>query len=74
MRKVTVVSTSVTPRLRLNLVAADDIAVGDMVLQCTPQEIQDSRTWRTVQVELGVHVKNEFLVYVDHSCDPNTLI
>jgi hypothetical protein len=73
MSKVTVVSTRVTPRLRLNLVAAEDFAVGETVLQCSEAEIQETQTWRTVQVDVGRHVKNEFLAYVDHSCDPNTL-
>ncbi len=73
MSKVTVVSTRVTPRLRLNLVAADDFAAGDTVLQCSQEEIQETRTWRTVQVDVGRHLKNEFLAYVDHSCGPNTL-
>lgn len=73
MSKVTVVSTKVTPRLRLNLVAAADFEAGDTVLQCSHDEIQETRTWRTVQVDVGRHLKNEFLAYVDHSCDPNTL-
>ena len=73
MSKVTVVSTRVTPRLRLNLVAAVDFEAGDTVLQCSQDEIQETRTWRTVQVAVGRHLKNEFLAYVDHSCDPNTL-
>ncbi len=73
MSKVTVVSTKVTPRLRLNLVASVDFKGGDTVLQCSKDEIQETRTWRTVQVDIGRHLKNEFLAYVDHSCRPNTL-
>jgi len=73
MSKVTVVSTRVTPQLRLNLVASADFEAGDTVLQCSRDEIQETRTWRTVQVSVGRHLKNEFLAYVDHSCDPNTL-
>jgi hypothetical protein len=73
MSHVTVVSTRVTPRLRLNLVASEDFEAGDTVLQCSKDEIQETRTWRTVQVDVDRHLKNEFLAYVDHSCDPNTV-
>lgn len=73
MSKVTVVSTTVTPRLRLNLVAMTDFGVGEVVLQCSEHEIQATRTWRTVQIDHDRHLKNEFLAYVDHSCNPNTL-
>jgi hypothetical protein len=73
MSKVTVAATRVTPRLRLNLVAAVDFGVGESVLQCSEQEIQETRTWRTVQVGVDRHLKNEFLAYADHSCEPNAL-
>ena len=73
MSKVTVASTRVTPRLRLNLVAAVDLGVGESVLQCSAQEIQETRTWRTVQIGVNRHLKNEFLAYADHCCEPNTL-
>jgi hypothetical protein len=73
MSNVTVVSTTVTPRLRLNLVATIDFGVGEVVLQCSEHEIQSNRTWRTVQIDHDRHLKNEFLAYVDHSCAPNSL-
>ncbi len=73
MQKVTVRATRVSPRLRLNLVAKADFAVGEPVLQCSEHEIQDTRTWRTIQIDVGRHLKNEFLAYADHSCEPNTL-
>jgi len=70
---VTVVACTVSPRLRLSLTAAVDRQAGSSLLQCSPQEIQTTRTWRTVQIGPGKHVKNEFLAYADHSCDPNSV-
>jgi hypothetical protein len=73
MSKVDVVSAAVTPRLRLNLVARVPIDRGDVIFQCSPSEIVEERTWRTIQLDAHRHVKNEFLDYVDHSCDPNAV-
>lgn len=73
MSKVTVVSAEVTPRLKLNLIASAPITAGDVVTQCVEDEIQSQRTWRTIQVDFDRHVKNEFLDYMDHSCEPNTV-
>jgi len=71
--KVNVVSAAVKPRLRLNLVTSEDIRKGDVIFRCSPDEIQRERTWRTMQIDANRHIKNEFLDYVDHSCEPNAL-
>jgi hypothetical protein len=71
--KVTVVAVEESPRLRLRLVSKTSIQAAEAVIQCHQEEIQAQRTWRTVQVDQGRHLKNEFLAYVDHSCAPNTL-
>jgi len=73
MPRVVVVSASVEPRLRLSLLASEHIAAHETIVACTPDEVTRERTWRTIQVDVGRHVKNEFLDYVDHSCDPNAL-
>lgn len=71
MSKVIVVSAELIPRLKLNLVATTLIKGGETVLQCQTSEIEFYRTWRTVQIDHRQHIKNEFLDFVDHSCDPN---
>ena len=73
MSKVDVVSVAIQPRLRLNLVARLHIAPGEVVFECSRDEITSARTWRTIQVGFGRHVKNQWLDYVDHSCEPNAL-
>jgi len=73
MSRVNVVSAAVTPRLKLNLVASVAIRRGEVVFACRPGEIQGERTWRTLQIDHGRHVNNQYLDYVDHSCEPNSL-
>jgi hypothetical protein len=71
--KVDVVSAAIEPRLRLMLVAKDDIAKGAIVFTCRPEEITRERTWRTIQIDFNRHLKNDLLDYVDHSCEPNSV-
>ena len=73
MTKVNVVSAAVEPRLKLMLVANGDIAKGEIIFTCSPEEITRERTWRTLQIDFNRHVKNDLLDYVDHSCDPNSV-
>ena len=73
MSKVNVVSAAIEPRLRLMLVANEDIAKGEPVFSCRPDEITRERTWRTIQIDFNRHLKNDLLDYVDHSCDPNSV-
>jgi hypothetical protein len=49
------------------LVAKDDIAKGEIIFTCSPEEIRRERTWRTIQIDFNRHVKN------DHSCEPNSV-
>lgn len=74
MSKVHVVTAEFTPRLRLQLVAREPIAAGEVIVQGREQEIQDQRTWRTLQLDESRHLRNEFLNFVDHSCAPNALL
>ena len=74
MTKVNVVSAEVAPRLRLQLVASERIDAGEIIVQSCEEEIQDHRTWRTLQLDQGRHLRNEFLNFVDHSCEPNALL
>jgi hypothetical protein len=71
--KVNVVSAAIEPRLRLMLVAKDDIGAGETVFSCRPEEVTRERTWRTIQVDFNRHVRNDLLDYVDHSCEPNSV-
>ncbi|MFN7917384.1 MAG: SET domain-containing protein-lysine N-methyltransferase [Vicinamibacterales bacterium] len=71
MNKVTVISTSVQPRLRLCLVASEPIAAGEPILSWTPDQVGPERTWRTVQVGRGQHARTDLMDYVEHSCRPN---
>jgi len=71
--KVNVVSAAIEPRLKLMLVAKDDIVKGETIFTCSPEEITRERTWRTIQIDFSRHVKNELLDYVDHSCEPNAV-
>jgi hypothetical protein len=71
--KVNVVSAAIEPRLRLMLVANDDIAKGEIIFTCSAKEITRERTWRTLQIDFNRHVKNDLLDYVDHSCEPNSV-
>ncbi len=73
MNKINVISTAVQPRLRRSLVASEAIASGEIIISCEPGQITSQRTWRTVQIGQGLHVKNELLDYVDHSCHPNAV-
>lgn len=73
MNKVNVVSAAVVPRLRLNLIAREEIAVGEPIFLCSPDEVTRERTWRTIQIDYNRHIKNELLDYVDHSCRPNSV-
>lgn len=73
MSKVNVVSAAIEPRLRLMLVAKDDIAKGEPVFACRPDEVTRDRTWRTIQIDFNRHLKNDLLDYVDHSCEPNAV-
>lgn len=74
MNKIKVISTTVQPRLRLSLVATGTIAPGEPIVSWTPDQITSQRTWRTVQVGQSLHVKNDLLDYVDHSCQPNAVV
>lgn len=74
MSKVNVLSAEVVPRLRLQLVASQPIAREEIIVQCGEVEVQDHRTWRTLQLDDGRHLRNEFLNFVDHSCAPNSLL
>ena len=74
MSKVNVVSAEVTPRLRLQLVASQPISSGEVIVQGREGEVQERRTWRTLQLDESRHLRNEFLNYVDHSCSPNALL
>jgi hypothetical protein len=74
LSKVNVVSAEVTPRLRLNLITSQDVAAGETIFRCSPYEVVPARTWRTVQIDFDRHLKNEFLDYVDHSCEPNAIL
>lgn len=71
LSKLTVVSASVKPRLRLSLVATELIEEGEVVLRCSPEEVQVESTWRTLQLGFARHLKNELLDFMDHSCAPN---
>jgi len=71
--KVNVVSAAVEPRLKLMLVASGDIAQGETIFTCSPEEITREHTWRTIQIDFNRHVKNDLLDYVDHSCEPNAV-
>ncbi len=73
MTKVNVVSAAIEPRLKLILVAKDDIAKGEIIFTCNSEEIARERTWRTIQIDFNRHVKNDLLDYVDHSCEPNSV-
>ena len=74
MGKVIVITADVVPRLRLQLVASEALQAGELIVQFTKEEIQEARTWRTMQLDCDKHVRNEFLNYVDHSCEPNALL
>ena len=74
MSKVNVVSAEVTPRLRLQLVASEPIAKDEIIVQSCEEEVQDHRTWRTLQLDESRHLRNEFLNFVDHSCSPNAVL
>ena len=69
--KVTVVSAAVRPRLHLCLIASEDIAAGEAIVSCSSDEVTRERSWRTIQVDHNRHVRNQYLDYVDHSCEPN---
>lgn len=71
--KVNVVSAEVEPRLKLNLVARDAICRGDAVVQCSADNIIGRRTWRTIQIGPGRHLRNQYIDYIDHHCEPNTV-
>jgi hypothetical protein len=73
LSKVNVVSAAIEPRLRLMLVAKNDIGTGETIFTCTPTEITRERTWRTIQIDFNRHLKNDLLDYVDHSCEPNSV-
>lgn len=73
MSKVNVVSAEVKPRLKLNLIASVNIKAGEVIFPCSADEIQRERTWRTMQIGDSRHIKNEFLDYVDHSCEPSAI-
>ena len=74
MSKVNVVSAEVAPRLRLQLVASQPITRGEVIVQSCEEEVQSHRTWRTLQLDDSHHLRNEFLIFVDHSCSPNGLL
>jgi hypothetical protein len=56
------------------LVASQPIKAGEVIVQSREEEIQDHRTWRTLQLDESRHLRNEFLNFVDHSCSPNSLL
>jgi hypothetical protein len=74
MSKVNVVSAEISPQLRLQLVASQPITDGEVVVQSCEEEVQDQRTWRTLQLSENRHLRNEFLIFIDHSCSPNSLL
>jgi hypothetical protein len=73
MSKVQVVSSIVEPRLRRMLVAREPITRGATIFTCAPEEIVRERTFRTIQIDGNRHLRNEYLDYVDHSCEPNSV-
>ncbi|HKJ17100.1 MAG TPA: SET domain-containing protein-lysine N-methyltransferase [Xanthomonadales bacterium] len=74
MTKVDVVTAHVVPRLRLQLVASERISKGEVIVRSNEREVQQDRTWRTLQVGENRHLRNEFLNFADHSCDPNAVL
>jgi hypothetical protein len=74
MSKVNVIAAEISPRLRLQLVASDSIRRGEVIVQSREEEVQELRTWRTLQLAENRHLRNEFLNFVDHSCAPNALL
>jgi len=74
MSKVNVVTAVISPQLHLQLVASQPIMVGEVIVQSCKEEIQNHRTWRTLQLDESRHLRNEFLNFVDHSCSPNSLL
>jgi len=74
MSKVNVVTAVISPQLHLQLVASQQIKVGEVIVQSCKEEIQNHRTWRTLQLDESRHLRNEFLNFVDHSCSPNSLL
>ncbi len=74
MPKVHVVTAQVEPRLRLQLVASEPISRGEVIVQGREAEVQENRTWRTLQVGESRHLRNEFLNFADHSCEPNAVL
>lgn len=73
MSRVVVVSAAIEPRLRLSLVASEPIGPGEDIFACDASEETPERTWRTIQLDAQRHLKNDFMDYVDHSCDPNAV-
>ncbi len=74
MGRVIVVTAAVVPRLRLQLIASAPIRSGEVIVSFTDHDIQATRTWRTLQIDFQRHVRNDFLNFVDHSCEPNACL
>ena len=74
MRVSTVVASVVAePERGLRLVARRGINRRSVIVTCQQNEVTEDQTYRTVQIGHNLHVKNRYLDYVDHSCDPNTV-
>jgi len=61
-------------RLGLAVYARADFAPGAVLVKLGIGDITPTRNFRTIELGDGVHEDHPHMRYVNHSCDPNTII
>jgi hypothetical protein len=61
-------------RLGLAVYARVFIPAGAVLVRLGIGEISATRNFRTIELDEGVHEDHPYLRYVNHSCNPNTVI
>jgi len=54
--------------------AVKRIHTGTVLADLDKSRLSNSPTWQTVQISENEHAYDENIIYLNHSCDPNTII
>lgn len=70
MSNIEIIVTSSGARL----IAKSSIRQGRIVHQIRDYQVLQKPTYQTVQIGFATHIEEAYLIYMNHSCDPNVII
>ncbi len=56
------------------LITTSAIPAGTAFYKISDYRLVSEPTYQTIQVEAGVHLEEQYLIYTNHSCDPNIVL